>query len=365
MKIPDMRPNKARLSRITVILMLIMITLIFMQMIRGFLMTIVLTAIFSAIMYPLYNRLRKATKGKETLSSLTTIGLFILIVLIPLVGLMTVVVEQAISAGNGLMPVVQEGLAHPDSIFDELQSIPFLNQFFENEEEFLQAVEQIVNQLSGFVVKSGSAITTGIVQFSLQTFIFTFTMFYFLIYGKSYLEKLLYYIPLETNQERILLNKFVVVTRATLKGTFVIGLVQGALGAGAMAIAGISNTLFWGVIMAVLSIIPAVGPAVVWFPASVFLILSGNYLAGIGLLLFGGIVIGNIDNFLRPRLVGKDTQLPDLMILFGTLGGLAMFGMPGLIIGPIIAALFTTIWEIYGETYRDALHPVHLFDEEE
>lgn len=359
-----MRLNKARLSRITVILMLIVITLVFLEMIRGFLMTIVLTAIFSGIMYPIYNRLKRLLKGKETLSSLITILLFVLIILIPLAGFMTIVVDQAISAGSELMPMVRDRLAHPDSVFDELQAIPVFNQLFENKEEFLSTVEQAIEQISEFVVKSGSTITSGVVQFSFQTFIFLFTMYYFLIYGKSYLENILYYIPLETNQERILLNKFVVVTRATLKGTFVIGIIQGALGAAAMAVAGIPNTLFWGVIMAVMSIIPAVGPAVIWLPASVFLIFSGNYVAGGALILFGALVIGNIDNLLRPRLVGKDTQLPDLMILFGTLGGLAMFGMPGLIIGPIIAALFNTIWEIYGETYRDALHPVHLFEEE-
>lgn len=360
-----MRLNKARLGRITVILMLIGISLLFFQMIRGFLMTILLTAIFSGIMYPVYNRFLRLTKGKEALSSLITIGLFVLIILIPLGAFMTIVVEQAISAGNDLVPLIRQRLSDPDSLFDELQQLPVINQLFANKEDLLSALEQGINQISGFVVKSGSTITSGVAQVAFQTFIFLFTMYYFLIYGKSYLETLLYYIPLETNQERILLNKFVVVTRATLKGTFVIGIIQGALGAIAMAIAGISNTLFWGVIMAVMSIIPAVGPAIVWFPAAVFLIVGGHYVSGIGLLVFGGVVIGNIDNLLRPRLVGKDTQLPDLMILFGTLGGLAMFGMPGIIIGPIIAALFNTIWEMYGETYRDALHPVTLFDEEE
>mgnify|MGYP006273328161 FL=1 len=360
-----MRLKKARLARITVILMLIAITLLFFQMIRGFFMTIILTAIFSGIMYPVYNRLRKMMKGRTVVPSLITIILFVLIILIPLATFMTIVVEQAITAGNELVPLLRERLRNPDSLFDELRALPVVGEYLQDEEQLLQTIEQAINQVSNFVVSSGSAITSGVVQFSFQTFIFLFTMYYFLIYGKQYLTRFLYYIPLETNQERILLNKFVVVTRATLKGTFVIGIIQGALGGVAMSIAGISNTLFWGVIMAVMSIIPAVGPAIVWFPAAVFLILGGHYVAGIGLLLFGAVVIGNIDNLLRPRLVGKDTQLPDLMILFGTLGGLAMFGMPGLIIGPIIAALFITIWEIYGETYRDALHPVHLFDEDE
>ena len=360
-----MRLKKARLARITVILMLIAITLLFLQMIRGFLMTIMLTAIFSGIMYPLYSRLQKVMKGRTILPSLVTITLFVLTILIPLAVFMTIVVEQAISAANELVPLLRERLQNPDSLFDELRKIPYVGEFLQNEEQLIQTLEQAINQISNFVVNSGSAITSGVAQFSLQTFIFLFTMYYFLIYGKQYLTRFLYYIPMETNQERLLLNRFIVVTRATLKGTFVIGVIQGALGAIAMSFAGISNTLFWGVIMAIMSIIPAVGAAIVWFPAAIFLILSGHYVSGIGLLLFGLIVVSSIDNLLRPRLVGKDTELPDLMILFGTLGGLAMFGMPGLIIGPIIAALFITIWEIYAETFRDALHPVHIFDEEE
>ena len=189
-------------------------------------------------------------------------------------------------------------------------------------------------------------------------------MYYFLIYGKQYLNKLLWYLPLHTAQEKLLLEKFVKVTRSTLKGTLIIGAVQGALGATAMAFAGVSNTIFWGVVMAVLSIIPALGPAIVWAPAGAFLILSGDVVAGVSLILFGVIVIGNIDNFMRPKLMGKETQLPDLMILFGTLGGLALFGMAGIILGPVIAALFVTIWEIYGETFKDHLQPVQLLEEE-
>jgi predicted PurR-regulated permease PerM len=110
--------------------------------------------------------------------------------------------------------------------------------------------------------------------------------------------------------------------------------------------------------MVVFSIIPALGPAIIWIPAAVFLFLQGNILNGIILVLWGAIVIGNIDNLLRPKLVGKDAHMPDLMILFGTLGGLALFGIAGIIIGPIIGALFITAWDIYGRAFNDLLYPV-------
>jgi predicted PurR-regulated permease PerM len=110
--------------------------------------------------------------------------------------------------------------------------------------------------------------------------------------------------------------------------------------------------------MVVFSVMPALGQALIWIPAVLFLIIKGHMWSGILLILRGAIVIGNIDNLLRPRLVGNDAQMPDLMILFGTLGGLSMFGMVGIIIGPVIAGLFLTLWEIYGQAFKELLYPV-------
>ena len=152
-----------------------------------------------------------------------------------------------------------------------------------------------------------------------------------------------------------MLGKFTSVTRATLKGTAVIGVIQGALAGLAFAVVGIPSAVFWGTIMMVLSIIPAIGSGLVWMPASIILIATGHTAKGIGLALFCGLIVGSLDNILRPRLVGKDTQMPDLLIFLSTLGGIAFFGVMGFIIGPIIAALFVTIWEIYGEVFKDVL----------
>jgi predicted PurR-regulated permease PerM len=183
-------------------------------------------------------------------------------------------------------------------------------------------------------------------------------MFFFLMDGKYLLEKILYYLPLEDDEEQRMLAKFTEVTRATLKGTAVIGMLQGGLAGLAFVVVGIQAAAFWGTIMAVLSIIPGIGSALVWLPASIILIAGGHYAKGAGLAIFCGVIVGSVDNFVRPRLVGKDTEMHDLLILFGTLGGILMFGIVGIILGPIIAALFTTIWEIYGEAFREYLPQV-------
>jgi predicted PurR-regulated permease PerM len=252
-------------------------------------------------------------------------------------------------------------VGEPNNILDRLNEIPIVHQFFPDHAKFVEAVEGVVKGIGNFVIENLGHISTGAVKFFFDFFVMLFTMFYFLIHGKDYLEWLLYCLPLNSEEENLLLSKFTTVTRATLKGTFVIGLIQGAMGGIAMAIAGIPNTLFWGVIMAVFSIIPAVGPAIIWAPAATYLIFSGNTVAGVGLALFGAIIVGNIDNILRPKLVGHEAELPDLMIFFGTLGGLALFGAAGIIIGPIIAALFVSLWDIYAKTFREQLDPSNLY----
>ena len=176
--------------------------------------------------------------------------------------------------------------------------------------------------------------------------------------GDKLLARILYYLPLQDEDERRIIDKFTSVTRATLKGTAVIGMLQGALAGIAFAVVGIQGAVFWGTIMTVLSIIPGIGTGLIWVPAAIILIAGGSIGKGIGLAVFCGVIVGSIDNFLRPRLVGKDTQMHDLMILFGTMGGIVMFGVLGFIIGPIVAALFITVWDIYGVVFRGVLPEV-------
>jgi predicted PurR-regulated permease PerM len=189
-------------------------------------------------------------------------------------------------------------------------------------------------------------------------------MFFFLRDGQGLLAQVLYYIPLHTDDELRMVEKFVSVTRATLKGSLVIGVLQGTLAGGAFLIAGIPGAAFWGTVMAVLSIIPGLGTALVWVPAAGWLYLSGEISAAAGLTVWCIAVVGMVDNIIRPWVVGRDTQMSDLMIMLSTLGGLFLFGAPGLIVGPILAGLFVTVWEIYGETFAAFLpdvdfHPDH------
>jgi predicted PurR-regulated permease PerM len=171
-------------------------------------------------------------------------------------------------------------------------------------------------------------------------------LFYFLRDGPRLLEGLVRSLPLGDERERHLLGRFAEVSRATIKGTLVVGIVQGAIGGIAFALLGIAAPVLWGVVMALLSILPAVGPALVWVPTAGVLIANGEWGTGIALIVIGVFVIGLVDNLLRPILVGRDTRMPDYLIMLSTLGGLAGFGLAGIIIGPIIAAFFLSVWHM-------------------
>ena len=219
----------------------------------------------------------------------------------------------------------------------------------------LHVSAEMVGSISTFLINRLSTVTLGTVNFLFMLFVMLYAMYFFLIDGDKLLHKILYYLPLEDHDERRILDKFTSVARATLKGTAVIGLLQGILAGLAFAVVGIPSAVFWGAIMTVLSIIPSIGSAIVWVPAALILAATGSLAKGIGLAVFCAVVVGSMDNLLRPILVGKDTQMHELMIFLGTLGGIFMFGVIGVIIGPIIAALFVTVWDIYGVSFKDVL----------
>jgi predicted PurR-regulated permease PerM len=174
-----------------------------------------------------------------------------------------------------------------------------------------------------------------------------YTMFFFFLDGPRIVQAAMSHLPITDSDKHHMLDQFVSVTRATLKGTVLIGLAQGVLGGLAFWVVGIEGAIFWGTVMTVLSIIPGIGGALVWAPAAIILIAVGEVGRGILLALFCALVVGSVDNLLRPILVGRDTKMHELMIFFSTLGGLLVFGAMGFVLGPVLAALFLTVWDIF------------------
>lgn len=347
--------SKPMFSRGILLLLVALISAVFLAMIRQFLMTILLAGIFAALARPFYRRLARRLGGRRHLASLLTLLLLVVGVLLPLAGLLGLVTAQAIKVGRSVQPWIQQQLATPAAFSDLLRRIPLYDRVEPYRDVLFTKAGELVGSLSGYLIDSLSSATLGTVNFLFLSFVLLYTMFFFLMDGEGMLQRMLYYLPLEDQDERRMLERFTSVTRATLKGTAVIGILQGGLAGAAFAVAGLQGSAFWGAVMTVLSIIPGVGTAVVWVPAVIILAVEGQFAAAAGLAVFCGLLVGSVDNFLRPRLVGRDTEMHELLILFGTLGGIMMFGIVGIVIGPIVAALFTTVWEIYGVAFRDYL----------
>jgi predicted PurR-regulated permease PerM len=342
-------------NKSVLLLVVLFISAIFLSMIRSFLMAIFLAGLFAALVHPIYARLEKLFKGRRSLASLTTLLLLVCFVLLPLAGLMGIVTAQALKVGHSVTPWVQKQIAEPDAFFSFLKSLPYFDQIAPYRDLLFQKAGEMVGGISAFLINSLSSATVGTVNFLFTVFVLLYTMYFFLMDGYLLVNKILYYLPLEDADEQRLLVRFTSVARATLKGTAVIGVLQGGLAGIAFAVAGIPSPAFWGLIMVLLSILPGIGTALIWVPAAVILAASGHVAKAVVLALFCGAVVGSLDNLLRPRLVGKDTQMHELLIFFGTLGGILMFGVVGFIIGPIIAALFITVWDIYGVSFASVL----------
>ena len=343
------------------LLLVIFITALFLLMVKAFLMAILLAGIFSALIHPLYRRLSQWMGKRKAAASGITILIIFLIVLLPLSGLLGIVTSQAIKVGQSATPWIQKQLASPLALSQWLEHLPFYDNILPYRETIIQKAGELAGTASQFLVTGLQAATMETMNFIFMVAILLYTMFFFLMDGHLLLEKILYYMPLTDEDEKRLLNRFTSVSRATIKGTAIIGIIQGGTSGIAFAVAGINSAVFWGTVMTVLSIIPGIGTALVWIPAAFWLAAKGLWIKAIGLSLFCGLLVGSVDNFLRPRLVGKDTKMHDLLILFSTLGGISMFGILGFIIGPIVAALFVTIWEIYGVVFKDVLPRVKPF----
>lgn len=350
--------NKDTINKWVLLLIVFLITSVFLLMIRQFLMAILLSGIFAALSHPIYDRFVRWFGGRRVPASMTTILLILTVFLVPLGFLLGIIATQAIKVAEIAKPWVKQHLSEPGTLTTTLQSLPFYDTIEPYRNQIATKLGELVSTTSGFIVDRLSMVTFGTVQLFFMAFVMLYCMFFFLMDGPKLLHKILYYLPLESKDEESMLGKFTSVTRATLKGTIVIGLLQGGLAGAAFAVVGIPSAVFWGAIMAVLSIIPGIGSALVWGPAAIILITTGQLAKGVGLGIFCGVVVGSLDNLLRPVLVGKSTQLHELMIFFGTLGGILMFGVAGIIIGPIVAALFVTVWDIYGIAFKDVLPEV-------
>lgn len=331
---------------------LLIITYLFIRVIWPFFFAILLGAIITGLFYPLYKLLLRATRGRASLSSVLSCLAILLLLILPLAGLLAVIAGQALEFYSKVDGYVRSVPIDVNRLAEWFRAGGLLDEYQLDEAQLFNKLGEIAKAISTFLIKSIQSVTQGAINVIAMLFVMLFSMYYFFKDGPAFLERFKRMSPLDDEHEDRLISKFASITRATIKGTLVIAIIQGGMGGIAFWIFGVPSPLFWGLIMVILSIIPAIGSGIVWLPAGIILIVNGRVGAGFGILAIGAGLISTIDNILRPRLVGKDTEMHPLLIFLGTLGGISVFGIVGFIIGPIIAALFVTIWDIYATEFE-------------
>lgn len=307
-------------------------------------------AVFIAIVFwPLYQRFLKGSHGRPNMAAAATLTVVLLIVILPMSMVAAAVTQEAsvfverMRSGEIRIGAFFQGFveALPQWAQSMLQRFGILD-FAMLQQKLIAALSASSQVLTSRVMSIGQVTLDFIVAF----FVMLYIVFFLFRDGERLTKGIQRSIPLQPLHTERLMRQFATVVRATVKGNIVVALVQGALGGIAFGVLGIPGAVLWGAVMALFSLLPAVGAALVWAPVAIWFFFNGQMLQGIGLTLWGGLVIGLVDNVLRPILVGKDTRMPDYLVLVATLGGIVVFGLNGFVIGPVIAAMFLVSWDM-------------------
>ena len=313
-------------------------------------------SIIALLFAPVYRRLLPRLRQRRTTAALLTLLLVLVIVIVPFALISAALAREAALLYQRLQSGQLDPALYFHGVFDALPAwiTALLDRvglidFATLQRRLAAALAQGSQYLAGQALDVGQ----NTFDFLVGLVIALYLAFFLIRDGNEVAQAIRRAIPLAPAHKRELLEKFATVIRATVKGNLLVAAIQGALGGIAFWFLGVGAAMLWALLMAFLSLLPAVGAALVWLPVALYFLATGALWQGIALIAYGVLVIGLVDNLLRPVLVGKDTRMPDYVVMITTLGGMAVFGINGFVVGPAIAAMFIAVWHIYGTTRRD------------
>jgi predicted PurR-regulated permease PerM len=332
-------------------LLLVTVSLALGWILLPFYGTILWAAIIALLFMPLFRHLLpRLGRQRRTLAALLTLLVVLLIVVLPLV----LITASLASEAAGVYQRIQSGDLNPTryfrGVFDALPDwlSALLDRFgLVNFAALQRRLTAVLSQGSQFIATQALNIGQNTFDFLVSLMITLYLAFFLIRDGERLGRVMRRAIPLAPEHKRDLLDKFATVIRATVKGNLLVALIQGGLGGLAFWFLDVGGALLWAVLMAFLSLLPAVGAGLVWLPVALYFFITGALWQGLALVAWGVLVIGLVDNLLRPILVGKDTRMPDYVVMITTLGGMAVFGINGFVLGPAIAAMFIAVWHIH------------------
>lgn len=354
--IADMTMNRARLENGGLILFLAAITVALTLVVSSFIGALLWAALAALLFQPLFQRLLARWPERRNLAAAVALLVISVAVVIPALVITSLVVEQA----AGVYAQMRDGQINFAEYFQRVHdALPLrvqtqLDSFGFNSFERAQArISEAVSNSVSVIASRALAIGANAASFILAFGVALYVTFFLLRDGERIGPAVVRALPLEESVARRLAERFVTVVRATIKGSGLVALAQGALGAITFTIVGVPAALLWGLLMAIAALLPAIGPAIVWAPVAVYLLATGAIWQGAVVIGSGVLVIGLADNVLRPILVGRDTGIPDWLVLVTTLGGIELVGLSGIVLGPLAGALFMTGWTIMTEQRLD------------
>ncbi|MDP2141518.1 MAG: AI-2E family transporter [Gammaproteobacteria bacterium] len=332
----------------TFLILLTVVTLLFAVILRPFWSAIFWAVVITVLFAPMQTRLLVHMKGHHTRTALLTLLICSVIVIMPVLALLSAFIGE----GVGLYARIESEEINPALFIDRVVgAIPFLPGLMERIGIDTASIRAYLSSsavgISEVIAQQALSVGRNTVNFTISLALMMYLTFFLLRDGEKIVRKMEAAVPLSPTRKKLLFSKFVEVTRATVKGNLLVAVVQGALGGFIFWLLGIPAAVLWAVVMAFLSLIPAVGAALVWVPVAIYLYATGKWVEASVLVAYGALIIGLADNVLRPILVGRDTKLPDYIVLFSTMGGLALMGINGFVIGPLIAAVFLSFWAIF------------------
>ncbi len=360
MKLSNIAQSFSLENRIFLLLLLV-VSLAFFWVLWPFFGAVFWGAILALMFSPLHLRLLKKMPQKRTLAASLTVTIILVLVILPVGFISALLFQEA----GGVYERVQSGDLSFSRYFQQIyDALPtwmtgMLNRSgLSNLGMIQERVADSLTKGSQFIATQALSIGQNAFDFFVSFFIMLYLLFFFLRDGAALSRQIKEAIPLEAEIKRNLFSKFTTVIRATVKGNIVVAMMQGALGGLIFWFLGIHSPVLWGTLMAFLSLLPAVGAALVWIPVAIYFLVAGAIWQGVLLITFGVLVIGLVDNILRQMLVGKDTKMPDYVVLVSTLGGMSLFGLNGFVIGPMIAAMFMAAWDLFARARQ--VEPVEL-----
>jgi predicted PurR-regulated permease PerM len=342
--------NQLTLQQKFFLLLLAVVTLGFGWILLPFAGAVFWGVVLGILFAPLYRRLLSATRQKPNSAALIALLSILVMVIFPLSLIGASLLKQA----AGVYAMISSGQLNFGTYFQQIMGalpqwlVTLLERFDLTDLATLQQkLTDGAAQGSQAIAKQAIDVGRDTFDFLVSLTVMLYLLFFLLRDGQALAARIRQALPLSLKYKQRLFSNFTTVIRATVKGNVLVAAVQGTLGGLIFWFLGVQGPLLWGVLMAFLSLLPAVGAALVWAPVAIYFLVTGAIWQGVVLIAFGVLVIGLVDNILRPILVGKDTRMPDYVVLLSTLGGMALFGINGFVIGPVIAALFIAAWDLF------------------